>query len=606
MVALSVFDGPGGRELLDALILAGYLIATGYALVLFIAYRLHRRRQAAEARLRLVYASFESSLQGAMICDTAGAIQEVNAAFERLTGYARSEAVGRNLRFLASTRHDPEFIERVFDSVTERDYWEGEMWHARKGGELHPVQMTVSAVRDGGGRIANYAASFVDITERKLAEQRIRHLALHDILTDLPNRKLLRERAEAAIARAQRDRRLVALLFLDLDRFKNVNDSLGHTAGDQLLRQCAARLLGVLRAADLVGRQGGDEFVVLLPDLVKAEDAARIAGTMIEAVRRPFAIGGRELRLTCSIGISLYPQSGADFDVLMQNADTAMYAAKSGGRDCYRFHSGDMTRRASERLEIESELRQALESGALSLAYQAQHGLRDGELVGMEALLRWQHPRRGALSPMSFVPIAEDSGLILPLGEWVLREACAARASWFAHGLRDARVAVNVSAPQFREPGFVGVVERAIADSGLPAKLLELEVTESVIIAGVDQVSATLAELARLGVRISIDDFGTGYSSLAYLKRLPVDKLKIDRSFVMELPDDPDSCAIAAAVVGLAHSLQMRAIAEGVETERQARYLQACGCEEAQGYLFSKPLDAGAFQARYLGPARGP
>ena len=597
---MGVFDGPGGADLRNALILAAYLVGLGYAAVLWVAYRLHQRRKVAEARLRRVYAAFESGIQGALIADGAGAILEVNDAFERLTGYRRAEALGRGMHFLASQRHDPAFLERVLETVAERDYWEGEMWHARKGGELHPVHMTVSAVRDDDGRIASYAASFVDITERRIAEQRIRHLALHDILTDLPNRSLMREGAQAAIARAQRDRRKVALLFVDLDRFKNVNDSLGHPAGDQLLRQCATRLLGALRAADLVRRQGGDEFAVLLPDLVNAEDAARIAAKLLDSVRQPFAVGTRELRITCSIGISLYPEGGADFDTLLRNADAAMYAAKSGGRDCYRFHSGDMTRRASERLDLEADLRRALESGGLALAYQPQMDLRSGALAGVEALVRWQHAARGAVSPAQFIPVAEESGLILPVGEWVLREACATRAAWLAHGMREGRMAVNVSAVQFRDAGFAGAVQRALADSRLPAGLLELEVTESVIIAGLEQVGATLAGLAALGVRISIDDFGTGYSSLSYLKRLPVDKLKIDRSFVTELPDDPESCAIAAAVVGLAHGLELRAIAEGVETERQAKFLHACGCEEAQGYLFSKPLDPGAFQARYL------
>jgi diguanylate cyclase (GGDEF)-like protein/PAS domain S-box-containing protein len=598
--ALAVFEGPGGRELLDALIFAGYLIAAGYALVLLVAYHAWRKRRAAEAQVRLAAAAFESSIQGMMITDAAGAILQVNAAFERLTGYGRAEALGRNPAFLASGRHDPDFFKRVIRTVEERGTWEGEMWTARKDAATFPVFMTLSAVRNDAGRTLNYAFSFVDISERKTAEQRIRHLAYHDLLTDLPNRSLLRERFEDAAARARRDARRVALLFVDLDRFKNVNDALGHAAGDELLRHCAARLLATLRTADVVGRQGGDEFAVLLADLAEVEDAARIAAKLVETVRRPFLVGSRELHLTCSIGVAVHPENGADFETLLRNSDAAMYAAKEAGRDCYRFHSAEMTRRATWRLELENDLRRALRSDELWLAYQPQVALADGALTGAEALARWRHPTRENVSPGLFMPVAEDSGIIVPLGEWVLREACRARARWLAGGLAAPRVSVNVSAVQFREPGYVASVERALADSGLPARLLELEVTESVIMGGFEHVVATLEALGRLGVRIAVDDFGTGYSSLSYLKRLPVDKLKIDRSFVTELPEDADGRAIAQAIVGLAHGLGMRAIAEGVENERQAGFLRGCGCEEGQGYLYAAPLSAAEFEARYV------
>jgi diguanylate cyclase (GGDEF)-like protein/PAS domain S-box-containing protein len=429
MIALSVFDGPGGRELLDALILAAWLIAAGYALVVLAAYQQHRRRRAAEAQVRLAAAAFEASIQGMMMTDADGRILQVNAAFERLTGHTRAQALGRHAGFLASTRHDPGFFPRVFAAVDERGYWEGEMWQSRANGDLFPVFMTLSAVR-AGGRSLHYAMSFVDISDRKAAEQRIRHLAYHDLLTDLPNRALLGERAGAAMERARRDGRKVALLFVDLDRFKNVNDSLGHGAGDELLRHCAARLLAALRTADMVGRHGGDEFTVLLADLMDIEDAARIAAKLLDALRRPFLVGSHELRLTGSIGVAVFPDNGDSFEALLQNADAAMYAAKDAGRDCFRFHSAEMTQRATWRLDLENDLRRAVPADQLSLAYHPQVDLKSRRLAGCEALVRWRHPTRGAVSPAEFIPVAEDSGIIVSMGEWVLREACRARAGW--------------------------------------------------------------------------------------------------------------------------------------------------------------------------------
>ena len=597
---MTIFHGPGGKELFDALVLTAYLLGTGYAAILFVAYRIYRNRQQAIAQLRLAAAASDSSIQGMMTTDAAGAIVHVNPAFERLTGYSRSDALGMSPRLFAAPRHDPAFFDRVFLAIREHGFWEGELWMQRAGGGEELLHMMVSAVRDANGKVTAHTASFVVITERRLAEQRLRHLAHHDILTDLPNQAMLRDRTAAAIERARHDGSRLALLLVDLDQFKNVNDSLGHAVGDQLLRRCAQRLKESLRGADTIGRQGGDEFIVLLGDIADPEDAGRVAGNLVEMMRRPTVTATRELLVTCSIGIALYPENGADFEALMQNADTAMYAAKDAGRNCFRFHSAEMSRRANERMELEGDLRRALQEGGLSIALQPQVALRDRSLVGMEALVRWTRPGRGPVSPVQFIPVAEDCGLIVPLGEWVLREACRVRAQWLAAGLDAGPVAVNVSAMQFRDQAFIATVRRALADFALPAALLELELTESVIIAGFEQVKATLDELGKLGLQFSIDDFGTGYSSLAYLKRLPVHKLKIDRSFVMELPGDPNSCAIAEAVVGLAHGLNLRVIAEGVETAQQADYLRGSGCEEAQGYLFSKPLAVPDFAARYV------
>ena len=579
---MGVFDGPGGKELLDALLLTAYLVAAGYLALLVVLYHLHVKRLEAEGSLRLADAAFNSSVQGMAILDAAGTLVRSNEAFARMT-----------------REHAPDFFQGVLSSAKQQGYWEGELPVRAGNGRESIYLTTVSAVRVDG-EVANYAISFVDVTERRNAEQRIRHIAHHDLLTDLPNRALLAERTAGAIARARAEGRPVALMFVDLDRFKHINDSLGHAVGDELLRRASRRLIATLRGADVVGRQGGDEFVVLLTELADAEAAASVAAKTVAAMRQPFVLGARELLVSCSIGIALFPDNGDDFETLMRNADTAMYAAKEAGRDCYRFHAAEMTRRAHDRLELEADLRQALQSSGLTVMMQPQVQLATGALSGMEALVRWAHPQRGALSPVQFIPVAEDSGLILGLGNWVLREACRLRAEWLKAGLRDVPVAVNVSAVQFRDPGLVALVKHALADYALPPALLELEVTESVIMAGFEQVKATLDELARLGLHLSIDDFGTGYSSLSYLKRLPVEKLKIDRSFVIELPGDGDSRAIAEAVVGLARGLDMRVIAEGVETTAQADYLRQCGCDEAQGYLYAKPLSAPDFAARYV------
>ena len=560
---MAVFDGPGGKELLDALLLTAYLVASGYLVLFLAAYHIHLKRLEAEAGLRLADAAFDSSVQGMLITDGAGKVVRVNAAFSRMTRYEAHEAIGREVGFFSSARHGAEFFRGVLDEAKTQGYWEGELAARRRTGEEDIYLMTVSSVRARDGGILNYALSFVDITERRQAEQRIRHIAHHDLLTDLPNRALLAERTAQAIEIARRNGHPVAVMFLDLDRFKHVNDSLGHAVGDELLRRSSRRLMATLRNVDVVGRQGGDEFVLLLPEVADADAAARAALKVVEAMRQPFVLGARELLVSCSVGIALFPKNGEDFDTLLRNADIAMYAAKEAGRDCYRFHAAEMTRRANERLELEEELRRALHAGELAIALQPQVTLADGVLCGMEALVRWTHTQRGAISPVKFIPVAEDCGLIVALGEWILREACRLRAGWGA-ALGDAPVAVNVSAVQFRDPNFLAMVKRVLADFALEPRWLELEVTESVIMGGFEQVKGTLEELDRMGLRLSIDDFGTGYSSLSYLKRLPVDKLKIDRSFVIELPGDAESRAIATAVVGLARGLDMRVIAEGV------------------------------------------
>lgn len=397
---MAVFDGPGGKELLDALLLTAYLVASGYLVLFLVAYHIHLKRLEAEAGLRLADAAFDSSMQGMMILDAAGKIMRENGAFARMAQH-----------------HAPDFFRPALDSARGQGYWEGELSARRHTGEENVFLVTLSSVRAPDGEVLNYALSFLDITGRRQAEQRIRHLAHHDLLTDLPNRALLAERTAQAIELARRNGHPVAVMFLDLDRFKHVNDSLGHAVGDELLRRSSRRLMATLRNVDVVGRQGGDEFVLLLPEVADADAAAHVALKVVEAMRQPFVLGARELLVSASVGIALFPQNGEDFDTLLRNADIAMYAAKEAGRDCYRFHAAEMTRRANERLDLEEELRRALHADELAIALQPQVTLADGALCGMEALVRWTHVQRGAISPVKFIPVAEDCGLIVALGD---------------------------------------------------------------------------------------------------------------------------------------------------------------------------------------------
>ncbi len=442
-----------------------------------------------------------------------------------------------------------------------------------------------------------------EITERRIADQRLTYMAHHDVLTGLPNRTLLGDRVEQAIARAARSGRKLAVLFLDLDRFKNVNDSLGHTVGDQLLQAVSARLKTCMRAEDTAARLGGDEFIVSLPDLADAAEAAQVAERMLAMLAEPCSVAGHKLPAAASIGIAVYPDDGNNAQTLLRNADTAMYHAKESGRGNYQFFNAKMNERVSRRLATETSLRRALEHGEFVLHYQPLVHLASGRIDGAEALLRWPQSDHRVVSPADFIPVAEDSGLIVPLGEWVLREACRQAQAWQA--LRPGlRVAVNLSPRQFRQANLVAVVEQALCDAGLAPPLLELELTEGMLMHHADDTVQTLAALHALGVRMAIDDFGTGYSSLSYLKRFPIDTLKVDRSFVKDLGRDADDAAIVTAVVAMAHGLNLAVVAEGVETEAQARYLRSLSCDLVQGFHFGRPMAAADFAAR-LGAEAG-
>ena len=561
-------------------------------------------------RMRLLAQVFEHSGEAIIITDAHNQIVEVNPAFVAQSGYAPEEAVGRNPRLLASGHTPPEEYNRIWAQLQATGHWRGELVDRQRDGQLSPKWMSISLVRDEQGQVTHHIAHAIDLREIKAAEQRILHLAHHDHLTGLPNRVLLRARLDQAMAQARRDQGRLAMLFIDLDRFKDINDSLGHHVGDALLVEVAQRLRQVVRGNDIVARLGGDEFVLVLAGLEEgdggASAAATVAGKVLQALRQPIRVEGHELHTGASIGITLFPQDGEDIDALMKGADAAMYHAKGAGRGGYHFYTPAMNLASQERLAMEQGLRTAVERGELFLQYQPQVAVSGLRTVAVEALLRWRHPSMGLVSPARFIPVAEETGQIAAIGRWVLDEALAQLARWRAEGLTGLRVAVNVSAHQLRDDQFAPTVAAALLRHGVPGAALELEVTESTAMRDPLRTAVQLQQLRQLGVSLAIDDFGTGYSSLAYLKQLPLNHLKLDRSFVMDIERDPNDAAICAATITLAHALGLSVVAEGVETVAQLDYLRDLGCDLVQGYLFSRPLDAAdlpAFMDRQLAPA---
>ncbi len=552
-------------------------------------------RKRAEEEQRLAAQVFENSIEGIVITDAQANILRVNRAFAAITGYSEGEVIGQNTRLLRSGRHDADFYQAMWASLVEYGYWQGEIWNRRKNGEIYPEWLSLIAIRDESGNTLHYAGVFADLTEKKQAEARTHYLAHYDPLTELPNRLLLEERLKQSLTAAQSNSWLVALLHLDLDRFKNINDILGHDQGDELLKAVAQRLTAAVRDSDTIARFSSDEFAVLLSNIGSPNNAEQVTNKILSALADPFSLDGQEVFVTSSIGIALYPLDGDSKDSLIRNADIAMGHAKAQGGSTYRFYSSDMTVVASQRLAMETGLRRALEREEFVLHYQPQVSLQTGQIIGMEALLRWQRPDNGLVAPAEFIPLLEETGLIIPVGEWVLRSACAQNRAWQLDGLPPLSVAVNLSARQFRQSNLAAVVNQALLDAGLAPGQLELEVTESIMIQDAQTTITTLTQLHNLGIQISIDDFGTGYSSLSYLKRLPISKIKIDRSFVRDICIDPDDAAIANAVISLGHSMKMRVIAEGVETAEQLDHLRAQGCDEIQGYFFSRPLPAADF-----------
>jgi diguanylate cyclase (GGDEF)-like protein len=460
----------------------------------------------------------------------------------------------------------------------------------RGDGITFPQEISLTAI-DGGGVVIVVR----DVTERTYAEEQIKHLAYHDALTGLPNRLLFKDRLTVALSHAQREHTRLAVLFLDLDRFKVINDSLGHNIGDQLLQAVAARVQSCVRESDTVARLGGDEFTIMIPSLVRSEDAAPVAQKILEAVRYPFHLDGREFYITTSIGISLYPEDGMDAETLIKNADTAMYQAKEQGRDNYQLFNAYINAKALQRIALEHGLRRALLNDEMKVHYQPIFDFRAGKIVGMEALLRWTHPDMGPIPPSVFIPLAESTGLMSPIGQWVLRTACRQAKEWHDQGFRNLSLAVNLSVTQLQQPDLVARVKEVLEETGLPPRLLELEITESSAMQSPEASVRTLYDLKKLGIRISLDDFGTGHSSLSYLKRFPIDTLKIDQSFVRDINSDPDTAAIVTAIIAMAHSLRLKVIAEGVEFSEQASFLKHYSCDQMQGYLIKAPVGAEEF-----------
>ncbi len=553
-------------------------------------------RLAAAEDLRLHASIFEHSGEGIMITDADERIVSVNKAFCRITGYAKEEVLGRSSHMFDSVHQDEDFYRRMRDEIRTSGSWRGEMLEMKKGGEVYPKWASVGAMKNPEGRISHYFSIFSDISERKRAEERIHHLAYYDALTDLPNRSLLNKLVTQTLTAAARSRAHGALLFIDLNRFKPINDTLGHEVGDRLLKLVGLRFRATLRSEDLMARLGGDEFVAGLFNIAQREHAGIVAQKLLTALDEPFLIDGNELRLGASIGISIYPQDGDNAETLLRYADIAMYRAKQTRQNAYMYYSEEMNRRSLDRLKIETGLRQALERGELRVHYQPKVDIGSGEIVGAEALVRWQHPSEGMIPPGAFIPVAEETGLVVQIGEWVLEQACLQALAWQRAGLPLLKIAVNISARQINA-GLPRTVAALLGRLGLPPAWLELELTESMLMHGSDEVIDMMDELHASGVSLALDDFGTGYSSLSYLKRFPIDTLKIDRSFVAGIPRDANDCAIAGAIVSMAKQLGHKVIAEGVETREQLAFLSSLGCHEIQGYLFSPGVPGEGFAA---------
>jgi diguanylate cyclase (GGDEF)-like protein/PAS domain S-box-containing protein len=558
---------------------------------------LDREQQQRIAAIKLEQAAtvFEYSKEGIMVTDANNKIVSVNRSFVEITGYAAEEVIGQDPKILSSGLQSREFYEGMWTFITETGSWQGEVWDRRKSGEVYPEALTIIRVKNVDGEIINHLAIFSDISERKIAQERIQQLAHYDVLTGLPNRVLFSDRLEQAIISAQRNHTKIALLFLDIDRFKQINDTLGHGAGDLLLQNVGQRLLSCVREQDTVSRQGGDEFIVVLSD-AGIEGAELVAQKILQSIIQPYSIEEHDLRITASIGIAVYPDHAQDSENLIRYADVAMYQAKENGRNCYLSFHPDMNESSYERLKLENALRGALERDELRVYYQAQVNLQDGSIIGCEALVRWLHPELGMIYPDKFIPLAEETGLIVSINHWVLEQAIKQCRAWHDAGFKALTMSVNLSAMQFRQHNLLQQVRDLLNKYDVPAGVLDLELTEGILMQGVERTLATLHELSAMGVILSLDDFGTGYSSLSYLKRFPIQQLKIDQSFVRDVISDASDATMVRTIILMAHSLKLDVIAEGVETQEQAAFLMQCGCERAQGYHFSPPVTAQDFE----------
>ncbi|WP_297842388.1 phosphodiesterase DibA [Pseudomonas sp.] len=557
-----------------------------------------------QERLRQAAVVFDSTREGVLVTDRLGLIVHVNRAFMEITGYQEDEVLGLNPSKFKSGRHDPAFYHTMFTALHDSGQWSGEIWNRRKSGEIYPQWQSIRSIKDSRGAVSHYVAVFSDISAIKRSESEFMHLAHHDPLTELPNRLLFTDRTRQAVAYAQANKRGCALLLIDLDHFKNINDSLGHNVGDQVLKIVAGRLNGLFDNGMTLARLGGDEFAVLAENCQQVMQAAELAQRIIDGLKEPVLLDNRQLFISASIGISLFPNDALNAEQLLRNADSALFKAKSDGREGYALYTEELTAHAQQRVELAGELRRAIELEELRVFYQPVHDLYSGRMLGVEALVRWQHPERGLVSPGEFIPIAEQSGLIADIDAWVLKTACRQMYEWRASGFELQFVAVNVSSRLFSRNDLHQQVAKVLSDTGLDPAFLELEVTESAVMEDPEMALEQLHRLRELGLRLAIDDFGTGYSSLLRLKRMPVQKLKIDQGFVAGLPHDEDDAAIVRVIIALGQALGMKVLAEGIETPDQANFLLENHCELGQGYLFGRPQPADELRMRPLHPAR--
>ena len=565
-------------------------------------------RKLAEEQTRIAAVAFQSR-DGMMVTDANSTILQVNQAFTDVTGYSAEETIGKTPAFLKSGRQDAAFYRNMWEALAHEGSWSGEIWNRRKDGGIYPEWLSITGIKNAEGKITHYLGTFSDIRDPKEAERKILELAFYDPLTGLPNRRLLLDRLTHALAASAREGLYGAMLLLDLDHFKTLNDTRGHDVGDQLLVEVSRRLSETLRETDSAARLGGDEFVILLESLnaeqaAAATQAESIAEKIRSAISKPFQLRDILHHATPSIGVTLFHGHGEGTETLFRQADLALYQAKDAGRNSIRFYSPTMQALVDERAQLEDGLRRALDEDEFVLHFQSQVD-SFGTVIGAEALLRWQPPGQSMIPPADFIPVAEDSGLIMPISAWVLESAAQLLAQWAENpATRSLRLAVNVSARQFHQPGFVEEVKSTLQRNGAPPRQLKLELTESLLLRNISQAIETMQALKEFGVGFAIDDFGIGYSSLAYLKRLPLDQIKIDRSFVSDLPDDPDDRAIVQAIISLAHSLGLHVIAEGVETAAQRDFLSVHGCQAYQGYFFSKPLPLVDFERLLTGTGK--
>ncbi len=596
----SFFDDP--EQLVQWQIVRGYLWVSVSAVLIFLIHTRYQRfgqavpdlkpRSEDRERLRQAAAVFDCTREGVLVTDKDGLIVHVNRAFVAITGYQEAEVLGERPNLFKSGRHSAEFYQKVYQTLDATGEWSGEIWNRRKSGEIYPQWQTIRAIRDDFGQLSQYVAVFSDISAIKDSQHELAQLANYDPLTGLPNRLLFTDRASQALASAQVHKRGCALLLIDLDHFKIINDSLGHNVGDQLLKAVGERLQHLFGSGISLARLGGDEFAVLAENCPQVVQAAALAQRVIEGLKEPFQLDGHQLFISASIGISLFPSDSLNAEQLLRNADSALFKAKSAGREGYALYTEELTAHAQHRVEMAGELRRALEQDELRVYYQPVHDLSNSRLIGVEALVRWEHPQRGLVSPGEFIPIAERTGLIAEIDAWVMEQSCRQMCQWLQEGVELSFIAVNVSSRLFARRELYQQVAKVLDDTGLDPALLELEVTESAVMDDPEVALEQLHRLRELGVSLAIDDFGTGYSSLLRLKRLPVQKLKIDQGFVAGLPWDEDDAAIVRVVIALAQSMGMQVQAEGIEQADQARFLLDQSCDLGQGYWFGRPMPA--------------